>query len=527
MPWNLTVRERLLNKIHLYILTAVLVAIGLGLFLYKSLWLGFPIKPKTTSQVWNVEAHITFLAENKPLKASLFIPSSTTRFAIVDEHFISGGYGLVATTENGNRKATWSIRKAADKQSLYYQAVVRSVRTRAPRVTSEIPAISNQPFSGPKLEAAKALIDETWARSADTPTMVLELIKRLKPAQPGDNAMVLLGAKTTPLRIVETAARVIEQAGIPARVVQGIHLDEEKNDFSKKANLSQWLEVYHNRRWLSFDPIAVRTPVPETWLPWCRGSQNLAQIEGGSKLNITLSVSPKVEEGLTGAVMSGKIARPLLLRFSLFSLPVNTQAVFRIMFLIPVGAFLLVIMRNVVGVKTFGTFMPVLIGLAFRDTGLLWGILFFSIVVTLGLWVRFYLERLKLLVVPRLSAVLIIVIILMAGISILTHSLGIHRGLSVALFPMVILTMTIERMSIVWEERGPNEALVSGLGSLFTAALAFLVMNIKLIEHLLFVFPELLLLILAATLLLGRYSGYRLLDIYRFRALAANSPVQQ
>ena len=63
--------------------------------------------------------------------------------------------------------------------------------------------------------------------------------------------------------------------------------------------------------------------------------------------------------------MVGKIARPLLLRFSLFSLPVNTQAVYRIMFLIPVGAFLLVIMRNVVGVKTFGTFMPVLIGLAF------------------------------------------------------------------------------------------------------------------------------------------------------------------
>jgi len=82
-------------------------------------------------------------------------------------------------------------------------------------------------------------------------------------------------------------------------------------------------------------------------------------------------------------------------------------------------------------------------------------------------------------------------------------------------------------MSIVWEERGPNEALISGLGSLFTAALAFRVMNIKLIEHLLFVFPELLLLILAASLLLGRYSGYRLLDIYRFRALAANNPVQQ
>jgi hypothetical protein len=85
---------------------------------------------------------------------------------------------------------------------------------------------------------------------------------------------------------------------------------------------------------------------------------------------------------------------------------------------------------------------------------------------------------------------------------------------------MVILTMTIERMSIVWEERGSGEALVSGLGSMFTATLAFLVMNIRLIEHLVFVFPELLLVLLAGTLLLGRYSGYRLMDLYRFRALA-------
>jgi hypothetical protein len=115
---------------------------------------------------------------------------------------------------------------------------------------------------------------------------------------------------------------------------------------------------------------------------------------------------------------------------------------------------------------------------------------------------------------------MIVVILSMLGLSILTHSLGIHRGLSVALFPMVILTMTIERMSIVWEERGYAEALISGLGSLLTSAVAFLLMNVRIVEHLLFVFPELLLVILAATLLLGRYTGYRLTDLHRFRELA-------
>lgn len=108
----------------------------------------------------------------------------------------------------------------------------------------------------------------------------------------------------------------------------------------------------------------------------------------------------------------------------------------------------------------------------------------------------------------------------MSALSLLTHKLGLERGLSVALFPMVILTMTIERMSIVWEERGPSDALQQGLGSLFVAALAYLVMTMDYVEHLAFIFPELLLVLLAGTLLLGRYSGYRLLELRRFKVLA-------
>lgn len=505
---------------HLYILAGTLTIVGLGLFLYKAFVLGFPLAAKTRSQVWNVETRVTFLAHNKPVKVSLFIPSSTKRFAVVDEHFISSGYGLQATAEGGNRKAIWSIRKAFGKQSLYYQAVVRGVRTQAPGRGVEKPETKSQPFTGPKLEAAKSLLEEIKAKSADTPTMVAELIKRLNQEKASDNVTVLLGEKPTIGKKVELAVRVLEQNGLPARVVRGLSLDEERTEFSKKANLLYWLEAYDGKEWLSFDPYRGKTPVPESWLRWWRGSEHPVQLQGGSKLKVTFSVSPKVEEGLSAAITRGEIAKPLLLKFSLFSLPVNIQAVYRVVLLIPVGALLLVLMRNVVGVKTFGTFMPVLIALAFRETGLLWGICLFSVVVAMGLSVRFYLERLKLLLVPRLSAVLIVVLISMAGLSVLTHGLGIHRGLSVALFPMVILTMTIERMSIVWEERGPGEALMSGLGSMLTAALAFLVMNIKLVEHLVFVFPELLLVLLAATLLLGRYTGYRLMDLYRFRALA-------
>jgi hypothetical protein len=196
------------------------------------------------------------------------------------------------------------------------------------------------------------------------------------------------------------------------------------------------------------------------------------------------------------------------------------QMVYRVVLTMPIGALLIVLLRNVVGIKTFGTFAPILIALAFRETRLLNGVLLFVGIVSLGLLGRFYLERLKLLLVPRLASILTIVVLMMAALSVLTYQLGIGAGLSVALFPMVILTMTIERMSIGWEEAGPREALQQAAGSLLAASLAYLAMTDRQLQHLVFMFPELLLIVLAAMLVLGRYTGYRLTELTRFRALA-------
>ena len=148
-----------------------------------------------------------------------------------------------------------------------------------------------------------------------------------------------------------------------------------------------------------------------------------------------------------------------------------------------------------------------------------WGLFLFILLVSLGLLIRFYLEYLQLLLVPRLASVLIIVVLLMLVVSLISHKLGIERGLSVALFPMVIMAMTIERMSLVWEEHGPAEAFKQGFGSLLIASLGYLLMTDQQLEHLIFVFPELLLVFLAFTLMLGRYTGYRLMELWRFRSI--------
>ena len=508
-----------MNRRHLYFLALGLTVIGLGVFLYKALVLGFPLTPHRVSDIWNLEVHITYVAYNKPIKVSLFIPRPTNRFAIINENFISQGYGITTATEDGNRQAVWSKRKVKGKQILYYRAEIRRIETKESGIVLKPPEIEDPKFEGPYLAAAQSLIADIRSQSADADSFVKELLKRLTKPQPDDNIALLLERQASISNKVRLGVRLLAQAGLPARAVNGIRLEDE----NQNAPLLHWIEIYDKKQWQAYDPITGESGIPPDRMRWWRGTQPLVRVQGGDRLQISPSVNLKQEEAVHAAIQSGKIKSPLLLEFSLFRLPIHTQAVYHILLLVPIGAFLLVILRNVVGIKTFGTFMPVLIALAFRETQLLSGIVLFSLVVALGLSIRLYLEHLKLLVVPRLASVLIVVVLLMALLSILTHKLGLERGLSVALFPMVIITMTIERMSIVWEERGASEALQQGLGSLLVAALAHLVMTIKLVEHLTFVFPELLLVLLAGTLLLGRYYGYRLLELRRFKELVKGS----
>ena len=163
--------------------------------------------------------------------------------------------------------------------------------------------------------------------------------------------------------------------------------------------------------------------------------------------------------------------------------------------------------------------MPVLIALAFMETTLLVGLVSFVSVVAIGLFFRSYLSYLNLLLVARISAVIITVIAIITIFSILSFELGMTEGLKVTFFPMIILSWTIERMSILWEEEGPMDVLIQGGGSLLVAVIAFLCMSNEIIRHIAFNFLGLQLIIMAIILIIGSYSGYRLMELKRFAPL--------
>lgn len=517
-----------MNSLQLKILVGMLLAVGLSIFSYKVFVLGFPLTPKEQTEIWNVEAHVSFDAKEAPVKVTLQTLNRIPGFTVTNEYFIGDNYGLLnslqtsegtpATEEDsGNAVAVWSRRSAKGKQDLFYSARLRPVyssRDTGWVHPDRVPSLTDPHFTDAETVAANSLINKVGKESADIKTYVPMLMNMLMHPSENKNAAYLLRDTDTLAGKVNMAVRLLHFSGIPAQAVHGITLG-----ISDDAQLSHWLELYQNDSWHMFDVNRGTFGVPVHFVPWWRGNAPLARVSGGSNLDVTLSVTPATISSLGNVVDQLTVTSPTILEFSLFNLPVQAQATYRVILLIPIGVLLLVFLRNVIGVTTFGTFMPVLIALSFRETQLVWGLCLFSIVIMLGLAVRLYLEHLKLLLVPRLASVLIVVVMLMAGISVVSFKLGFPRGISVSLFPMVIMSMTIERISIVWDELGPAQAIRQIIGSMAVAVLAYLSMSSIYIEHLIFVFPELFLVLLALTLTLGRYTGFRLLDLVRFRAL--------
>ena len=84
---------------------------------------------------------------------------------------------------------------------------------------------------------------------------------------------------------------------------------------------------------------------------------------------------------------------------------------------------------------------------------------------------------------------------------------------------MVVLTMIVERMSILWEEVGPWQAIKEGVLTLMVSVCVYFIITQSIVEHIVFVFPEVLIILLGLLLLVGRYTGYRLLEFLRFKSM--------
>jgi hypothetical protein len=503
-------------RVKLFLVVGLLVLVGGSAAAYKSLVLRIPFFTGEQVSEWVIEARVSFLATGRPVKAVLALPQGG-QVESASQGASSLGYGFHVTAENARREAVWSAGGMPAReggQALYYRIRLSlGGPSGAGAVAGEPEPEGLEPteLAGIELAAAKELIGRARARSADASTLVTELLLMLA----GDSQEVSMLRRQDVLQDssavvpVGVALELLQAAGVPARLAHGVRLEERRG----RQPMLPLIEYFTGQEWKVVDPQDPGRTLEGRVFVWHRGPGPLVEVYGGENSEVGFTV---LRDRVPIEQFTALRESPMMIS-TILALPAADRAVFRYVVLIPLGAFVVVVLRNLVGIPTLGTFMPVLIALALLEIELVPGLLMFSVIVAAGLYFRFLLSRLNLLVVPRVAACVVIVSLLMMLMSVVSYHYGFGSGMRSTVFPMIILAWTIERMSLIWEEEGKRNALIQVGGSLLVAVLAYLFMQIRQMQYWAFYFPELLLILLAAIILIGRFTGYRLSELVRFR----------
>ena len=188
---------------------------------------------------------------------------------------------------------------------------------------------------------------------------------------------------------------------------------------------------------------------------------------------------------------------------------------------LPLAAVLVVVLRTVVGVQTFGVFAPVLLAVAFVHTGLVAGLGLIAAVLTFALLLGPLLAAAHLPRVARLAVLVAVVSTLLLSTSFLTGATLVDQSAFAAAFPVVVTATIMERFCDLFEQEGLGHAAKRAAA---TVLFASTVSQLLTAEPVLWLTYKLSLgLVVAAAVLsaaLGSYRGLRLTELVRFRGAA-------
>lgn len=509
---------------------ALLVAAG-ALVVMHLQTLGFDMSFMVPDVVYDVSILQSFDGSGEPVRMRVFLPETDARQTVFDERNSWDDLSFSVASDGGNRVGEWRGDAPVGEHTVSYRFNVRARGIRYD-VSPDIPLVPS------RAEAAHAGELSPTEDIQSTAPEIVALADQLTPASgrlvdylratfdhvSGFGFRPFKGTTDalTALRLGEASCNgkarlfvaLMRARGVPARLVGGVILDA-----GDKRTSHQWLEVLAGGHWIPMDPTNDHfAAIPHNYLALYRGDEVLFRHTADIGYRYLFSV--KRELVPRQSIEQNKAALGIWGFFAQIGMPLD---LLKVVIMIPLGAVVVVIFRNVLGVRTFGTFLPVLIAASARHTGLVWGLIGFSALILLASLVRRLTAKLELLHSPQLAVLLTVVI----GAMLFGGSAAVDAGAvalgRISLFPVAITAITAERFTLMEVEDGTWKAWGTLLRTLVVVCFCYVTINSLSLQILMLAFPELLLVVIALDIWLGRWVGLRLSEWLRFGPLARTS----
>jgi len=193
-----------------------------------------------------------------------------------------------------------------------------------------------------------------------------------------------------------------------------------------------------------------------------------------------------------------------------------------LLFLFPLVAALVAFSRQVIGVSGFGMIVPALLSVAFLSTGGLVGLVLLAFILLAATLGRVAIKRIKVPYLPKLAILLWLVSMSVLGLLLMSPMIGLERLSTVGIFPIMLFVLLAETFIEAQITRNLTTAMGMTLETVVLAFIAYKVISNPWIQAVVLLHPEVaVILILSIDLLIGKYKGLRLSEIWRFRKLVS------
>ncbi len=517
-------------------LVVLLLILPFSLMAYKLIGQGYSFNDLLPTQAWQIEIVMQADGYGEDIDMSVYLPRTDLRQTISDETSSSGPFSLLLETVDGNRIGRWSGQEISGRQLTRYSFTAHGSRLRytlpsdltipaqySPDLLPYLKEESGIQVNDPQI--ALTLLELFPEGTPDIVTAVTRIHRHLQDNLENRNFSGYTDALTA-LKLGEASCNgksrlflaLARKLNIPGRLVGGLVMEK-----GSKRTSHQWVELYINGHWVPFDTINDHfAELPANYLSLYTGDlvlfRHTDDINFQYAFHGTRRLQPRSdsEEHLTESGLNLSNIYPYFERIGI------SQNHLKIILMIPLGALVVVIFRNIIGLETFGTFLPALIAAASRETGILWGMIGFVMIIVATAMVRRLLDWLQLLHSPKMSIILTVVVVMLLLITVLSVNAGQMNLAHISLFPIAILAITAERFAILEEEQGWRKAFSMTGTTIIVTLFAYIVMDSMFLQSMILAFPELLLVLVAINIWLGKWIGIRVMEFIRFRHIIFN-----
>lgn len=520
------------NRVHIFRATLVLLLIiPLVISVWKVQYLNFSPEKILPIPTWTVSLKMSAQGQAQKINIKSYIPQTDIRQKIQNFEVNKSDFTYSENQTKSNLSAKWSNNELSGEAEVGYQFEVQI----QPQEFIVDPLIKRPPLEdNPHLNSTKliqskhqSISDKAKDLGIDTLEHTLDILKTsFRFVQDSIKATNFSGETDAllTLNLGEASCNgksrlltaLLRSQGIPTRLVGGIIAES-----GTKTTAHQWTESYIQGHWVPMDPLNNHfLSIPINYLIYYKGDKSLFTRTINRNFQYEFEFQKKMATKFDFDTKDYHWAEvyPYLKSQGIPS------EILKVLLMIPLGALITLMFRNVIGVSTFGTFLPALLAASFRDTGLAGGLIGLLLVLALGYLLRKFLDYFQLLHTPKLTFILTFLILTIIALTLIGVNFGIKSWTDVSLLPIVILTLTVERISIQIDESGLKATLKKLYHTTLVIIFCYLGMRSEFLKILFTAFPELLIGIMGLSLYFGRWDGLRVSEFFRFKTLLQKSP---